>query len=215
MKYNKLLLRNVFGKAAKLDFSSIVQINNLPNNGEEGTIYYNKADGKYYTYPNVDSSFKELGSTSVIPIVSAVDTKHTYVYNTTIDNKEVTVYAGTDDDFASGATGTPVVGATRDENGYYLEPNKFYELGTVGELRLYCVNNSDTEVKEYMGRFTVSGDAFNLNCLVTAMTPTSAAGTGIQIVIPDDTLDFEGGHTYEFNISASVLAVKDITQTNQ
>lgn len=186
-------------------------VDELPTSGEGGKIYYNTSDGKYYIY--TDGAFKELGSTSVIPIVATADMKHTYVYNTTIDDKEVTVHAGTDDDFASGATGAPVVGATRDENGYYLEPNKFYELGTVGELRLYCVNNSNTEVKEYMGRFTVSGGAFNLNCLVTAMTPTSAAGTGIQIVIPDDTPDFEDGHTYEVNISASVLAVKDITYT--
>lgn len=215
---DEVLRKKLTSIIESMDLNGVTSVDELPDSGEEGKIYYNTSDGKYYTYSNDDGFVSIVDASNLpstaIPIVPASQGKHTYVYTTT-NNKETTVHAGTDDDFASGATGTPVVGATRDENGYYLEPDKFYELGTVGELRLYCVNNSDTEVKEYMGRFTVSGDAFNLNCLVTAMTPISAAGTGIQIIIPDDTPDFEDSHTYEFNISASVLAVKNITQTNQ
>lgn len=219
MKYKKLLLRNVFGKPVNTNLgegNGVTTVSILPLTGEAGRIYYNTKDGKYYVYSQANG-FSEIGNVG-IPIVLAEDTKHTYMQTLTVGGKTTINYGGTDDDFANGATGAPanLIGGTRDTAGYYLEANKFYELGEVSDsFRLYCVNNSKTEVKEYMGRFTVTGnDNLTLTCLRGAASVDTPAASTIEIIAPDDTPDLEPGHTYEFNISASVLAIKDITYTN-
>lgn len=204
---------------SKAGIAGTTTVDELPVTGEVGKIYYNTSDGKYYTYSTDDGFVSIVDAdnlpSTTIPIIVSSAAKHTYVYETQGDNKTVTVYAGDDEDFAT-AGSTALLGS-RDTQGFYLEANKFYELGTVTSdagLRLCCVGNSTTEVKEYMGRFTVSGsENLTLTCLRSAATAQAAIDTTIPIVIPDDTPDLEPDHTYEFNISASVLAIKDITYT--
>lgn len=222
--------------------NGVEQISNLTGTGEEGVIYYNTTDGRYYIYSEIDSAFIQLTlkSDTEIPIINAnavnSNVKHTYVYGSGEQNDITVIFEGTDADFSSGATAETVIGdsdivisAARDPNGFYLESNKFYKLGEIngdtltseyifgidetlidtvnipGGLRLYCVGDSQTVVKEYMGTFTVVLD--------TAESFNIILNSSIGITIPDDTPDFENGHTYEFNISASVFAVKDITYT--
>lgn len=277
----KIRIRNIFGRGgialSDEDKTGIVTISSLSGVGEEGIIYYNSSDGKYYVYKN--SSFTLLGdgviSAASLPLTgeagkiyyNSTDGKY-YIYSdkvpvgyqviTTDRNTEIpikiaaiptsnvkhtyyygdrVVFAGHNHDFLTGCTATGTNAAsyaetnqelTRDLQGFYLEPNKFYNLGTidaaddegdtyVGGLRLYCFNDSTAHVKEFMGRFTVDGSNFNLTCLnsypdVGLPTLTNQQPV-IPVTIPDDTPDFEDGHTYEFNISASVLCVKDITYT--
>ena len=213
-------------------------VTELPQTGKVGCIYYNSTDGKYYTW-SADNGFRKFGDTD-IPILSAEyavsGILHTYVYGVVPSGSAIAVayFGGSDDDFATGAEATSMPGGigndiilTRDPQGFYLEPGKFYNLGTInaetldtefetqgnpssftdipGGLRLYCVEDSDAYVKEYFGKFTVNiGTASALNLVIDSY---------IGVVIPDDTPDFEDGHTYEFNVSASVLAIKDITYT--
>lgn len=214
-------------------------VDELPASGEEGKIYYNTSDGKYYVY-STNSGYDELGDTD-IPIVNASDPNseilHSYVYGTVASGSSVATanFNGSEDDFADGASATSMpaliegddIILTRDPQGFYLECGKFYDLGTIsadtldaefetqgnpssftdipGGLRLFCIGDSDEYVKEYMGRFTVAmGTAATMNLII---------GSSIGITIPDDTPDLEDGHTYEFNVSASVLAIKDITYT--
>lgn len=222
MEYKKLKLRNIFGKPVKTNIggdSGVTSVSVLPDIGEVGKIYYNTTDGKYYTYSTDDGfvSIIDTGSlpSTAIPIVVSSAAKHTYVYEMQGDNKTITVYAGDDEDFATAGSTAPL--GSRDTQGFYLEANKFYELGTVSSddgLRICCVSNSTAEVKEYMGRFTVSGsENLTLTCIRSAATSQATVDATIPIIIPDDTPDLEPDHTYEFNISASVLAIKDITYT--
>lgn len=209
----------VYSDGSFKKFSADVVISaGLPQTGEAGTLYYNTLDGKYYCYDGI--GFKAFVTTGGIPIITVENTKNTYVYEVVGDNKTETVFTGTDEDFAAYSSTVPQ--GSRDTQGFYLESNKFYDLGTIspdddgtvkGGLRLYCVNNSIVEVKEYIGRFTVASSENNLSllCLRCAATADTSASSTIEIIVPDDTPDLEPGHTYEFNISASVLAIKDIT----
>lgn len=178
-------------------------------------------------------NYADLTNKPSIPIISAFipgAVNNTFYYgNGRID------YKGTDVDFSNGCSATTLGGATgtqdldaitRDIQGFYLEPNKWYNLGTIksydveedseivsyGGLRLYCVDNSTTVVKEYMGTFTVDTNGnstpLSLNVLASVLRNST-----ITIGIPDDTIDLENGKTYEFNISANVLSIKDITIT--
>lgn len=213
---------------SKAGIAGTTTVDELPASGEEGKIYYNTSNGKYYTWSGTHSEFSQVVTANdivdpSIPIISTsgglntIHPVHTAVYIDPMDNTK-NYFVGSNDDFDAGGTrqGDEFEDTIADTQGFYLEPNKFYKLGTIsaetdsdvlGGLRLYCVHNSTSFVKEYMGTFTVDmgqASSFNLIC----RTDNTGA-----IVVPDDTPDFEDGHTYEFNISASVLAIKDITYT--
>lgn len=64
MKAKELLLQNVFGKRVKLNVSGgVTNVSSLPEQGEQGKIYYNNTDNKYYTYNGND--YEVLGSAVV------------------------------------------------------------------------------------------------------------------------------------------------------
>lgn len=64
MKAKDLLLQNVFGKRVKLNVSGgVTSVSSLPEQGEQGKIYYNTTDNKYYTYNGSD--YEVLGSAVV------------------------------------------------------------------------------------------------------------------------------------------------------
>lgn len=63
MKPKRIFTRNVFGKPVELGGAGggVEKVDTLPEKGEEGKIYYNNTDKKYYTYTN-EGGFNETGS---------------------------------------------------------------------------------------------------------------------------------------------------------
>lgn len=68
----KLLLRNIFGKPSSVNIGGggVEVVDSLPSIGEQGKIYYNTSDNKYYTYNGSD--YEPLGN-AVIKRVKEVD----------------------------------------------------------------------------------------------------------------------------------------------
>lgn len=211
--------------------------------------WFNKQDALTFDNVPTENSSNPVKSGGVksaidaavtIPIITNTDpttndvspVKNTFYYGS-----GTTEYKGTDEDFDDGCVATTYGDAvegssssdaiSRDRQGFYLEPNKFYELGYIssvdvtlennvsllGGLRLFCVDNSNEVVKEYMGRFTAIDPVEGTTKLTLTALTSGTSNSPLAITIPDDTPDLEDMHTYEFNISASVLTIKDITMT--
>lgn len=57
----KLQLRNVFGKPVRVSAGNgVTKVDTLPEQGEQGKIYHNTTDGKYYVYDG--SKYSEFGA---------------------------------------------------------------------------------------------------------------------------------------------------------
>lgn len=63
MKPKRIFTRNVFGKPVELGGAGggVQKVDTLPEKGEDGKIYYNTNNKKYYTYTN-KGGFNEIGS---------------------------------------------------------------------------------------------------------------------------------------------------------
>lgn len=185
MKYNGLLLRNVFGKKTELNIGGgVSKISNLNTSGKAGEIYYNTSDGKYYIYNG--TSFVPFGTSDMIfNEVSLVEKQKDMIR----DNVHI-------------------------EGNYYEAPiiknayNFLGELGsdstTVGEdpnavIDVVFADSNSNYVNSYVGGFSVVGSALSISF-----------PNNIFIADGSDTT-FEVDHVYEFNILNTICIIKDVT----
>lgn len=86
------------------------------------------------------------------------------------------------------------------EGGYIMPKSNMINFGNNSSLSIELQDYASNKDDEYCGRFTVNSDDFTM-----MFYPT--------VVVPDNTPDFENGHTYEFNIKAGIVIFYDITHT--
>lgn len=188
----KLQHRNIFGRIVKVEGGEgVTKVTSLPATGEEGKIYYNTTDKKYYVYSTTDTQFKELTMTLPgIPIATEI--------------KHGTAYAETE--------------ASIDENNdFILEPNKYYDLNTFILFTSTALDNTDypaigiefediDENDGYARQYVWKLELADWDS-ITMLLP--------NLIIPESTKDIldnlEKDHTYEFNLLNKVLFVADIT----
>ena len=165
--------------------------------GRKGTLYYNSTDESYYTYDGKD--FQKFGGNSTsIPVLRGDSIVHTKGYIKPNTNN-----------FAPRASWSDFIGEVPaaqsssssfiDKQGFYIEKNKFYDLGILtsddsgqitpdqttpvsedylkGGLRLYCIDENVDEMCEYMGRFNTTGDSQNF--AFTIISPNDRQGNPI------------------------------------
>lgn len=224
----KLIYRNIFGKAVKvLDKEGepeIIKLVTLPATGEEGKLYYNTTNDTYYTYDVVKGfvpfgsgvlGFENLPNSGEIGTLYYQGNNDTYyVWNGTafvelVPTSMPVVY---DADVRSD---NALITAQGISTIYNIEPNKYYIFGQIGgtlpeaieggphnssDLGLYFVDATDGTAKTYAGRFTAGADS-----------PTIVVLGGVHF--PDDIIDIESGHTYEFNVLYDTILLTDITYT--
>lgn len=231
----KVLIDEVLNKKLakaieSLGTNGVTNVDVLPETGDEGKIYYNTTDNKYYIY--TENGFTEFGS-GVTKVTSLPEEGKSGVlyYNET--DKKYYVYEGSNwinTDLNSGPAQviyseplvTQVQGVAYDANTvatifpYYIERDAYNILlpfseegipyeGYVG-VKLVPAEN-DGRLINYVGRFTVPvpNTFFQLQLPSTVGIPDDddfAEGNG-----------FEPGHVYEFNILHDTCMIKDITCT--
>ena len=228
----KLILRNVFGKPSMTlgnsgsngdSSNGVITVNSLPAQGEAGRIYYNTTDGGFY-FSN-GSAYTPL-NTGTIPIIVRGETGPwaepivgTYEEEdapaVTSENEEEDT---TDPDTNSIAVGyhktaEEIASLYPSDYGqiYLAEPNTLYKVGTLdtskgNEICIILAAKSTAEALSYYFRFTVDANAEGV------ITWEYPFGTSDAITVPDNTPEFEAGHTYEVNIFDGVMAVLDVTQ---
>jgi hypothetical protein len=180
------------------DSGGITSVSTLPEQGEQGKIYHNTTDGKYYVYDG--SKYSEFGA-STIPVVS----HHTHIKH----------------------GDTELVGQYNLEpNTLYDTGSIEMQVRTVNNVTtaslLLVLNNPDPTIAQcYMFRQTMPvTDSTGTNTVSSYnIDITYPSGSGMTVTVPDaaqEVLDnLEGGHTYEFNILHGALAVMDITDTGE
>ena len=197
----KLIFRNVFGKKVNIkdekgDNTGVINVVTLPVTGEAGRIYYNTTDNKYYIYE--DGAFTEFGAV-VNPEIEIVANPQPSFAD---------VSSGKDDSDSEEETETENEGEGEGNDEpqtiivqYNIEPNKYYMFGTRTSAFKLNFTLDNTYAKQYLGRFTASGDSVSL------VLPAN-------VHIPDDMQpDIEDDHTYEFNILHDICLITDITYT--
>ena len=139
MKYNGLLLRNVFGKKTELNIGGgVSKISNLNTSGKAGEIYYNTSDGKYYTY----------NGTSFVPFGTSI----TEIYQP----EGETLDEGT---FISGTKYTI-------KEGVYNNLGTVGSGETVGDTNIVLAFDEISAVPSYVGRFTVSSGSVGVSIVL-------------------------------------------------
>lgn len=186
---NRVFIDEILAKYfAELDISGTEQVEELPETGEQGRVYYNTTDGKYYVYDGDD--FSEFGAKTELPDGLPI-----------VRNPAVHKLNGEEQDYE-----------------YDLEPNKYYWFGRIGgtisgesivgpdgipdidapSLTLH-VDYDSTIARSYVGRFTANADSPSITLVGAHFT--------------DDIPDIEANHAYEFNILNGICKITDITYT--
>ena len=105
--------------------------------------------------------------------------------------------------------GEGVSGPTLEVGGYDLLPNTYYVFGAlpldgnnISYLSLHFLNIVEGMYNQYLGRFSVSNSSTDVNITLN---------DGVHF--PDDIIDLEAGHTYEFNVLGDTCLITDITYT--
>ena len=182
-------LIEITGSKSTTGGNGVTAVDSLPASGEAGRIYYNTTDGEYYVY--TDEGFTKLSS-STIEIVQG-------------DDLVPHVNSNTESNDAENTNASPdVIDELVPVNSYDIEPDKLYLFGDLTTaLGLHLTKRSNTEALCYYGRFTAH----------TVANDTFIFGVD-GADIPDNIIDIEDGHTYEFNIMHGIVLLTDITVTN-
>lgn len=204
MKYKGLMLQNVFGKRVKLDGlggGGITPVSTLPEQGEQGKIYHNTTDGKYYVYDG--NEYSEFGA-STIPVVS----HHTHIEH---------------DDLILLGQYNLEPNTLYDAGSMEMQTRRINSVMTASLL--IVLNHPDPTIAQcYMFRQTLpdaNSTAVTIGFPIDSYNIDIAypSGSGMTVTVPDAAQEvlnnLEGGHTYEFNILHGVLAVMDITDTGE
>lgn len=169
------------------DIGGVTKVTVLPETGEEGKIYYNTTDKKYYVYDSTSTSYKELRVGQGIPVASTI--RHKPTNGDSLDSNIDT------------------------NNRFILEQDTYYYLndfiveaeGSITLVNLWFegMGNDDSDyTRQYIWRMTIPTNNVNLSMTGVLNTPQSTK----------DILDnLEVGHDYEFNLLEGVLFVADIT----
>lgn len=186
---NRVFIDEILAKYfAELDISGTEQVEALPATGEQGRVYYNTTDGKYYVYDGDD--FSEFGAKTELPDGLPI-----------VRNPAVHELNGEEQEYE-----------------YDLEPDKYYVFGRIGgtapqeslvgpdgvvvidapSLTFHITEDSNT-AKSYVGKFIANADSPSI--------------TLVGAHFADDVPDLEANHTYEFNILNGICKITDITYT--
>lgn len=185
----KIQYRNIFGRPVKVEGGGegVTKVATLPTTGEQGKIYYNTTDGKYYIYDN--NSWESMGEDEPTPVI-------------TDPNEVEHEFEQIPDESISDAGTVRYV--------YTLQPGVFYDiydwlnLDVLPEVEWSVVNvglkfTFDPDTDEVVaGRFTAWED--NINIIFP---------NGVKTANSDD-IEITNGHTYEFNVYKGVAIIMDL-----
>lgn len=137
----KLQLRNVFGKPVRVSTGDgVTKVDTLPEQGEEGKIYYNTTDNTYYVWDAEKSAFTPLGVDETVVVTDIDD----------VEQAKEELIPGTQSVIA---------------NGYVLEPNVFYNIENWQKDMTFdgiAFKFDATDNNVYAGRFTAWADAMSI-----------------------------------------------------
>lgn len=215
----KLMFRNIFGRPANVQSGGegVTMIDELPEVGKIGTIYYNKTNGKYYVYNASTEKFEDIQHCNIITsqalpaspqsgtIYHLQDRIHGTDYYKVYDGNTWHTLAYSEVPIViprltwDGDTG--VGDAPALVNTYYvLEDNVYYTInGASDRIEIHIPSPSAQFAKQYFGRFLANVD----NMPFTIATP------GVYFAANNPSI--EADHLYEFNILYNVCLITDIT----
>lgn len=176
--------------------NGVTEVASLPEPGENGKIYYNTTDRKYYVYDTESSAYnaiaKETPEKPGLPIA------------TDIESDDSTTTVG--------------------ETAYGLLPNTFYNLNdlinSIGmeTTHIYLIDathDDDSFTRQYIWRLTVPGtDGESVTILSGFSLDIEEDDLAIPEASKDILDDLEPNHTYEFNVLEGVLFVADVTNAS-
>lgn len=208
----------------KLEDGIVSNVTTLPEQGEDGKIYYNKADGKFYicqndmyillgSIINVDAELPNAGEPGIIYCLkrSNKDKDHPLEYTYHIWNGDDFVELSTnkvirelnDNMKVRGSSPGPNAPAQILTNTYQLHANYFYNIANWDMSEGTDTSMTFRFISEgiYAGRFTAWANDMTITWPTGVIIPDSVDTTIIN------------GHTYEFNVWQDVLILTDITAT--